>query len=78
MKKPAREKTPERLGLFGGSFNPIHLGHLLLAERAADELKLDRVVVIPNPQSPLKSGADIAPPSARLAMVKGGARGYAS
>jgi nicotinate-nucleotide adenylyltransferase len=47
-----------RLGIFGGSFNPVHLGHISLAEKALSELKLDRVVFIPAYRSPFKLDAD--------------------
>jgi nicotinate-nucleotide adenylyltransferase len=46
----------QRLGLFGGSFNPVHLGHLLLAQSAAEELALERVFFVPTAQSPFKQG----------------------
>ncbi len=44
-----------RIGIFGGSFNPVHDGHLKLAERAAEELNLDRVIFVPSYQTPLKT-----------------------
>jgi nicotinate-nucleotide adenylyltransferase len=47
-----------RLGIFGGSFNPVHLGHISLAEKALSALKLDRVVFIPAYRSPFKPDAD--------------------
>ena len=50
----------ERIGIFGGSFNPIHLGHVGVAERAAAEHGLSRVLVIPAHVSPFKTGE---PPS---------------
>jgi nicotinate-nucleotide adenylyltransferase len=59
-----------RLGLFGGSFNPIHHGHLIAATRAAEAVKLDRVWFIPTAVSPLKNGRDLAPAAARLAMLR--------
>ncbi|MFN7141848.1 MAG: nicotinate-nicotinamide nucleotide adenylyltransferase, partial [Limisphaerales bacterium] len=42
----------ERIALFGGSFDPVHLGHLLVAQAAYEELELDRVFFIPTAQSP--------------------------
>ena len=49
--------TPARLGLFGGTFNPIHLGHLRAAEEAAEALALERVVFLPSAVPPHKAGA---------------------
>lgn len=64
-----------KLGILGGSFNPIHHGHLIIATRAAEALGLDRVLFIPTAVSPLKSGRDFAPPKERLAMVRAAIRG---
>jgi nicotinate-nucleotide adenylyltransferase len=44
----------ERIGLFGGSFDPVHLGHLLVAQAAREELELSRLFLIPAAQSPFK------------------------
>ena len=59
-----------KLGIFGGSFNPIHFGHLLLAETARDELKLDRVVFIPTGQPPHKPSHGLLSGLARLKLVQ--------
>jgi nicotinate-nucleotide adenylyltransferase len=45
----------QRIGLFGGSFNPIHIGHLLLAELCCEAMSLDQVLFIPANVSPLKT-----------------------
>ena len=58
-----------KLGVFGGSFNPIHAGHLMLAEAARDQLGLDRVLFIPAHLPPHKPSADLLPALTRLAMV---------
>jgi nicotinate-nucleotide adenylyltransferase len=59
-----------RLGLFGGSFDPIHLGHLLVAQAAREELELTRLFFIPAAQSPFKP--DQAPSAApdRLRLLR--------
>jgi len=59
-----------RLGIFGGTFNPIHYGHLLLAETAREQLGLDRVVFIPANLPPHKRAAGLASSEARLELVR--------
>jgi nicotinate-nucleotide adenylyltransferase len=61
--------TPMRIGVLGGSFDPPHVGHLLVAQDALHELALDRLLVVPAAQQPLK-GSDQTPPPHRLAMVQ--------
>lgn len=56
-----------RLGLFGGSFDPIHLGHLIAASEAAEALALDRVLFVVAARPPHKT--PVAPPEARYEMV---------
>lgn len=56
--------------LFGGSFDPIHLGHTALAEAAVEAAGLDRVVFIPCRQSPHKSSATVADAEQRCAMIE--------
>lgn len=60
----------QRLGIFGGTFNPPHLGHLILAETAANDLYLDRVFFVPAGQPPHKTDVPLAAADHRLAMVK--------
>ncbi len=60
----------KRIGLFGGSFDPVHLGHLLVAQAAREELPLDRLFFIPAAQSPFKPGAEPAPAELRLRMLR--------
>jgi nicotinate-nucleotide adenylyltransferase len=45
---------PKRIGIFGGSFDPVHNGHVMLANAALDELSLDVLYLIPTAQSPFK------------------------
>ena len=58
-----------RLGLYGGSFDPIHHGHLILARQALEDLSLDRVIFIPAAESPFKPNHSGASAADRLAMV---------
>jgi len=58
-----------RLGIFGGTFDPPHIGHLILAMEAYDQLHLDRVLWVLTPQPPHKLGKRIAPLEIRLQMV---------
>ncbi len=59
-----------RIGLYGGSFDPFHLGHLLVAQSALEELELDRLVFLPAARSPFKPGTVPAPASLRTAMIR--------
>ena len=59
-----------QVGLFGGSFNPIHLGHLRSAEEDREALNLDLVYFIPAASPPHKTEGDLAPAEHRLAMVR--------
>lgn len=59
-----------RLGLLGGSFNPIHNGHLAIAHRVYERLHLSRVLFIPTGNPPHKQSRSLAPAQARLDMVK--------
>ena len=59
-----------RLGIFGGSFNPIHNGHLLLAETARDALALDRVVFVPTHTPPHKTSSQLLPGPVRFELVQ--------
>lgn len=58
------------VGIFGGTFDPPHLGHYLAAADAADALTLDRVLWLPAAQQPLKAGGDAAAGTHRLAMTR--------
>src|SRR5438105_4181655 len=59
-----------RLGLFGGSFDPVHHGHLLVAQAAREELSLDRLFFIPAAQSPFKPEAKPSPANERLRLLR--------
>jgi nicotinate-nucleotide adenylyltransferase len=60
----------QRIGLFGGSFDPVHLGHLLVAQAAREELELARLVFIPAAQSPFKSDSQPTPAPERLRLLR--------
>ena len=58
------------IGLYGGSFDPVHLGHLLVAQAAVEELGLDKLFFIPAAQSPFKPENQPAPAAARLQLLR--------
>lgn len=60
----------ERIGLFGGTFDPPHLGHLILAAEARSQLGLERVLWVLTPQPPHKPGRVITPLQHRLEMLR--------
>jgi nicotinate-nucleotide adenylyltransferase len=59
-----------RLGIYGGTFDPVHLGHLILARDALEQLRLDAVLFTPARQSPFKDGKPGAGDAQRLAMLR--------
>lgn len=59
-----------KVGILGGTFNPIHTGHLILAENAYDMMGLDKVIFIPSGVSYLKEQDEIVPASDRIRMVE--------
>ena len=59
-----------KLGLLGGSFDPVHFGHLLVAQAAIEELALDRLFFIPAAQSPFKPENKPAPAPIRLQLLR--------
>lgn len=60
----------ERIGIFGGTFDPIHIGHLILAEEAWFQLNLDCIYVVPAGDPPHKQGIDLSPVEERLRMCE--------
>lgn len=60
----------KRLGILGGTFDPIHCGHLILAEQLKEELKLQKVIFIPSAIPPHKENHPISSAADRLRMVK--------
>lgn len=63
-------ETPLRIGLLGGSFDPVHSGHVAFAQAARAALALDRVLFLPTAQPPHKPGRKFAPPLHRYVMVE--------
>lgn len=59
-----------RLGLMGGTFDPIHLGHLAVAEEAREALGLDRILFVPAGRPPHKKAVDVSSVEHRVAMVE--------
>ncbi|RMF65585.1 MAG: nicotinate (nicotinamide) nucleotide adenylyltransferase [Calditrichaeota bacterium] len=75
----ARPKTDSRLrriGLYGGTFDPLHIAHLIIAQYIKDRLKLDRVIFLPSSAPPHKEV--FCSPELRLQMVQAGIRGNAA
>jgi nicotinate-nucleotide adenylyltransferase len=60
----------ERIGIFGGTFDPIHVGHLHVARRVKEKCALDRLILIPAAIPPHKHRGDMATPAQRFEMVK--------
>jgi nicotinate-nucleotide adenylyltransferase len=59
-----------RLGIFGGTFDPVHVGHLLVAERCLEQCRLDEVWFVPTGIPPHKLSRTIAPGKARVEMLE--------
>ena len=59
-----------RTGIFGGSFNPIHNGHISLARQLLEKAELDEVWLMVSPQNPLKATADLLDDEARMEMAR--------
>jgi len=59
-----------RIGILGGTFNPVHIGHLILAEEAREKLGLDKIIFVPTALPPHKDDLGIAPAGHRLKMLK--------
>jgi nicotinate-nucleotide adenylyltransferase len=64
------ESSIQRIGLFGGTFNPVHFGHTMVARAAVEELALDRLFIIPAARSPFKPEDEPVPAADRLAWLR--------
>lgn len=65
-----------RLGVYGGSFDPVHLGHLLLAEQCREQARLDQVLFVPAPRPPHKQDKEQTPFHQRVEMLELAIAGY--
>lgn len=70
MRARARVATTRRIGIFGGTFNPIHLAHLRSAEEVREVQRLDRVLFVPSATPPHKRQDQLVAAEHRLAMVR--------
>lgn len=70
-----RQKLTRKIGVLGGSFDPVHLGHLIIAEHILGRLGLDTVLFIPCNIPPHKRAAAVAPAAHRMQMVRCAVRG---
>jgi len=59
-----------KIGIYGGSFDPVHTGHLLVAQAAVEELGLDKIFFVPVAQSPFKTENQITPAEIRLRLLR--------
>jgi nicotinate-nucleotide adenylyltransferase len=59
-----------KIGILGGTFNPIHIGHLILAEEVREKLRLGKIIFVPTYLPPHKNNSDIAPALDRFNMIK--------
>jgi nicotinate-nucleotide adenylyltransferase len=66
----ARLVVPDSIGIFGGTFDPIHNAHLAVAQEAAEAMGLETILFIPAGEPPHKPGREITPAEHRLAMVE--------
>ncbi|MBX3439145.1 MAG: nicotinate-nucleotide adenylyltransferase [Planctomycetaceae bacterium] len=65
-----------RLGIYGGTFDPVHYGHLLLAEQCREQCALDEVWFVPARQPPHKEASTISPAVSRIEMLEFALAGY--
>ncbi len=68
-------RAVRKIGIYGGTFDPIHNAHLILAREALEQLQLDRVVFVPAAASPHKLGQTCAPADARAEMLRAAVTG---
>lgn len=66
----------KRIGIFGGTFDPVHLGHLILAEQCREQARLDQVWFVPSARPPHKLDRELAPFAQRVEMLTLALAGY--
>jgi len=62
--------SPKKLGILGGTFDPIHMGHLVLAEQAREQFELDQIIFIPSASPPHKTEQELSLAIHRFEMTK--------
>lgn len=67
-----------RIGILGGTFDPVHLGHLILAEQCREQARLDRVLFIPAARPPHKQDQEVSPFGRRVEMLQLALAGHRS
>lgn len=67
----------KKIAIYGGTFDPVHHGHLILAREAVETVGLEKVILVPAAMSPLKKTAPIASGEVRLAMLRAAIQGEA-
>lgn len=70
MEFRSAHRNMNRIALFGGTFDPIHNGHINLAKTAVKECNLDELVFVPNYISPFKQGSSVTPGTKRAEMIR--------
>ena len=65
----------KKIAIYGGTFDPVHHAHLILARQAIETLGLDKVILVPAAISPLKKAAPVATGEVRLAMLQAAVKG---
>jgi nicotinate-nucleotide adenylyltransferase len=66
---PARRKDDMRIGIFGGTFDPVHLGHLIVAEQCREQARLDQLLFVPAARPPHKQERQLTPFAQRVEML---------
>jgi nicotinate-nucleotide adenylyltransferase len=68
------ERQVLKIGIYGGTFDPIHHGHLILSRQACEELQLDQLIFVPAAVSPFKEHTPKASGEQRLSMLRAASR----